>query len=248
MARLEIVGGMGHFVEERVDTLGTVALEHQIDVQGDLGHVADTVLSLPRSHVAQGGRHPSTQPKGDVPGEAVAEAGGVEVVEERVQVAALCFGATAMAFLVTVSSPTGVSGPRLPHRLPQWRPLAKSPGRSPGSLRGDPPFTNEQREGIEQGVGRAAVGGVHVQRPTATRQRPEGSPILPDSNAPEARRPPTAQFLQEVFGSPHEKQRRTTRIEHGRRPSSDACPGMAEGRGDGRPGPLHDPRSSPFLT
>jgi hypothetical protein len=59
---------VGHLVQESVRALGTVAHEHEVDVEGDLDHMACAVGRLARDHVAQCRSHPRAQAHGDVVG------------------------------------------------------------------------------------------------------------------------------------------------------------------------------------
>jgi len=96
MTRAQIVRGVGHFVEERIDSLRSVAFQHQVDVHCDLDDVAVPMRIFAREHVAESRLHASAESHRHVSGQTTTEACRVEVSVQGPDVGALLGGRAAV--------------------------------------------------------------------------------------------------------------------------------------------------------
>lgn len=176
----QIVCGVRHLVEQRVDAFRPIPLEHQVDVQRDLDHIA-LILSPARQHVAERRVHSTAQAYRHIDGQDFTESRLVEIPINGPEIASLARRGTAVCHTPFSARRRAqarlVLGARLFHRSLKFRPFMNASTSGPGVRCRDATLSRNHRKGVEQLGRRATVGDVHVKRRASLRQRPNRASV-----------------------------------------------------------------------
>ena len=197
----QVVRGVRHLVEKRVDTFHPIPFEHQIDVQRDLDHIA-CALSPTRQHMAQRRLHSTAQAYRDVGRQNPAEARLVEIAIDGPEIVSLVGSRTAVC-----SAPFSARGctqarlmfrTRLFDRALKLRPFMNPSVGGPGLRCADTSLGGDHRKRIEQLRRRTTICNVHVERRTSLRQRPDRASVSPKRYTMQLQGAATAELVQKL--------------------------------------------------
>jgi hypothetical protein len=102
----EPVGGVGHLMDEGIDPLPPIPLEHEIYIQGELDHIPPPPCVVSGDHLPDPRSHPIAQANRDVRGKTPIEAGSVQVGIETLQIDFLLGSSTARSGTMRALAPS----------------------------------------------------------------------------------------------------------------------------------------------